>query len=121
DPDHPVSRGALCGKCTLAYNGAWRDPHARLAHPLQRVGAKGAGRFEPITWEEAVDTIARRLRGILSIAGGESVLHTHYTGTFSLIAYGFPLRFFNRVGATEVDPDTVCNKAGHAALQLIYG
>ena len=31
------------------------------------------------------------------------------------------MRFFNRIGATEVDPDTVCNKAGHAALQLMYG
>src|SRR4029450_4769023 len=34
DPDHPVSRGALCGKCALAYNGVWRDPAARLARPL---------------------------------------------------------------------------------------
>jgi anaerobic selenocysteine-containing dehydrogenase len=30
DPDHPVSRGKLCGKCALAYNGVWRDPDARL-------------------------------------------------------------------------------------------
>ena len=30
DPDHPVSRGALCGKCAIAYNGIWRDPSARL-------------------------------------------------------------------------------------------
>jgi anaerobic selenocysteine-containing dehydrogenase len=48
-------------------------------------------------------------------------LQTHYTGTCSLIAGSFPLRFFNSIGATEVDPDTVCNKAGHAALQLMYG
>ncbi len=48
-------------------------------------------------------------------------MQTHYTGTCSLIAGSFPLRFFNRIGATEVDPDTVCNKAGHVALQLMYG
>ncbi len=53
--------------------------------------------------------------------GGAAILQTHYTGTCSLIAGVFPLRFFNRIGATEVDPDTVCNKAGHAALQLMYG
>ena len=52
---------------------------------------------------------------------GSAILQTHYTGTCSLIAGSFPLRFFNRIGATEVDPDTVCNKAGHMALQLMYG
>ena len=41
DPDHPVSRGALCGKCALAYNGVFRDPEARLLTPLKRAGAKG--------------------------------------------------------------------------------
>jgi anaerobic selenocysteine-containing dehydrogenase len=34
DPDHDVSRGALCGKCSIAYNGIWRDPSARLTPPL---------------------------------------------------------------------------------------
>ena len=31
------------------------------------------------------------------------------------------MRFFNRLGATEVDPDTICNKAGHVALDYLYG
>ncbi len=121
DRDHPVSRGSLCAKCTLAYNGAWRDPAARLTRPLRRVGAKGAGRFEPIGWDEALRTVAERLGSIVAERGGQSILHTHYTGTCSLIAYGFPLRFFNRIGATEVDPDSVCNKAGHVILDLMYG
>jgi anaerobic selenocysteine-containing dehydrogenase len=41
DPDHPVARGALCGKCAIAYNGAWLDPKARVTQPLKRVGPKG--------------------------------------------------------------------------------
>src|SRR5882672_11405370 len=45
DPNHPVSRGALCGKCAIAYNGAWRDPRQRLMQPLKRVGPKGEGEF----------------------------------------------------------------------------
>lgn len=121
DSDHPVSRGALCGKCAIAYNGAWLDPEQRLTHPLKRIGQKGEGRFESISWDEAISLIATRLKQIVATAGGSRVVHTHYTGTCSQIAIAFPMRFFNRIGATEVDPDTVCNKAGHVALQMIFG
>jgi anaerobic selenocysteine-containing dehydrogenase len=119
DPDHHISRGALCGKCSIGYNGVWRDPDIRLTRPLRRAGPKGAGRFEPVSWDHALGDIAQRFNAILGHDGGAAILHTHYTGTCSLIAGTFPLRFFNRIGATEVDPDTVCNKAGHAALQLM--
>ena len=121
DPDHSVSRGALCGKCSIGYNGVWRDPNARLTRPLKRVGPKGTGDFAPVSWDAALGDIADRLNAIRGVDGAASILHTHYTGTCSLIAGVFPLRFFNAIGATEVDPDTVCNKAGHAALQLMYG
>jgi anaerobic selenocysteine-containing dehydrogenase len=121
DPEHRISRGALCGKCAIAYNGAWRDPAARLAQPLRRIGAKGEGRFAPIPWDEAFGEIAARLKPIVEESGGEAVLSTHYTGTCSLIANNFPNRFFNRLGATDVEPDTVCNNAGHEALNYTYG
>jgi anaerobic selenocysteine-containing dehydrogenase len=121
DPDHPISRGELCGKCAVAYNGAWRDRNIRLTQPLKRIGTKGRGEFVPIGWDEAINEIAQRLKEILATSGGQSILQTHYTGTCSLIAGMFPLRFFNRIGAAEVDPDTVCNKAGHVALQMVLG
>ena len=111
----------MCGKCSIGYNGIWRDPSARLTRPLKRVGPKGTGRFEPTSWNEAIGDIAKRLNTIRGREGAGAILQTHYTGTCSLIAGSFPLRFFNRIGATEVDPDTVCNKAGHVALQLMYG
>jgi anaerobic selenocysteine-containing dehydrogenase len=121
DPAHPVSRGKLCRKCSIGYNGAFLDPQARLTRPLRRAGAKGEGRFDPVSWDEALGEIAERLRGIEATAGGHTVLNAHYTGTFALLGYFFPLRFFNRLGATEVDPDTICNKAGHVALEYVYG
>jgi anaerobic selenocysteine-containing dehydrogenase len=121
DPDHPVSRGALCGKCAIAYNGAWLDPGRRLLHPLRRTGPKGQGAFERVGWDEALSAIAGRLQGIVAADGGEAVVHAHYTGTCSIIANNFPGRFFNRLGATEVEPDTVCNNAGYVALEYVYG
>ena len=116
-----MSRGKLCHKCSIGYNGAFLDPQERLTGPLRRVGAKGEGGFEPVSWDDALAEIAERLRSIEATAGGHTVLNAHYTGTFSLLAYFFPLRFFNRLGATEVDPDTICNKAGHVALEYVYG
>ena len=121
DPAHPVARGWLCPKCAAGYNGAWRDPGRRLLTPLRRRGPKGTGAFEPTTWDRALEEIAARLRTAVATRGAASVLNTHYTGTFSLLAYFFPMRFFNRLGATEVDPDTICNKAGHVALEYVYG
>jgi anaerobic selenocysteine-containing dehydrogenase len=121
DPDHPVSRGALCGKCAIAYNGAWLDPAIRLTQPLKRIGPKGDARFAPVSWDEAIGEIATRLKSILNDGGAESIWHSHYTGTCSLIAGGFPQRFLNRLGASEVDPDSICNAAGHAALGYMYG
>ena len=121
DPEHPVSRGALCGKCALAYNGVFRDASARLTTPLRRVGPKGEGRFEPVSWDAALADVAARFKEICAETGPQAILHTHYTGTCSLIAGGFPGRFFNRLGATEVDPDTICNNAGHAALGYALG
>ena len=117
DPEHPVSRGALCGKCALAYNGVWRDPEARLTAPLLRDGPKGSGRFKAIGWEEALKEVAQALRRQAEAGTPEKVLQTHYTGTCSMLAGSFPQRFFNRYGATEVDPDSICNKAGHVALE----
>lgn len=121
DRDHPVSRGALCGKCALAYNGVWRDPAARLSRPLRRSGPKGSGMFSPISWGEALAETAERLQAAVAESGSQSILHTHYTGTCSLLANAFPLRFFNRLGATEIDPDSICNAAGHVALDYVIG
>src|SRR5258708_19004797 len=121
DREHAISQGTLCGKCAIAYNGAWRDAGLRLAKALRRIGAKGSGKFVPVSWEEALGEIAKRFRSLIDAGYARSILHTHYTGTVGLIGGWFPIRLFNRIGATEVDPDTVCNKAGHAALELVFG
>lgn len=121
DPGHPVSRGKLCKKCSIGYNGVWRDPDARLTKPLRRVGAKGKGDFEAVSWGEAIQTIASNCQKIIDRDGAQSILNTHYTGTFAMIGFHFPMRFFNRLGATEVNPDSICNLAGHIALDYVYG
>ena len=121
DPEHAVSRGALCGKCAIAYNGAWLDPKARVTRPLKRVGRRAKAASSPSAGTRRPARSPTRLKDIVSRHGAETIWHTHYTGTCSLLAGGFPQRFFNRLGASEVDPDSICNAAGHAALQYMYG
>lgn len=121
DRDHHVSMGGLCGKCALAYNGVYLDQSKRLTMPLRRVGPKGAALFEPVGWETALGDIVGRVKEILATREARSIYHTHYTGTVSMIAGWFPVKFFNKLGATEVDPDTVCNKAGHVVLADMFG
>ena len=121
EPDHFVSHGQLCTKCSIGYNNEWLDPQARLTRPLRRVGRKGEGRFEPVSWDVALAAIAERLKRVVATVGPQAILNTHYSGTISLIAFLFPTRFFHRLGATEVTPDTICNMAGHVALSYVYG
>src|ERR1700682_1004763 len=121
NPTHAVSRGTLCGKCSTGYNREWRDPQQRLSQPLRRAGAKGAGRFEAISWDTAFGEIAQRLQRVIASHGAQSILNAHYTGTISLLAGIAPMRFFHRLGATEVTPDTLCNMAGTGALRYLDG
>src|SRR5690606_16837055 len=62
DPDHPVTQGFLCTKVNRYVERAYHPE--RLLHPMRRVGAKGEGRFERVTWEEALDEIAARLSSV---------------------------------------------------------
>ena len=121
DKEHYVSRGKLCAKCQIFYNGVMLDEGERLKHPLKRVGAKGEGMFEAVTWDTALAEIAARFGHIADSHGADNILHAHYTGTCSLIAGNFPMRFLHRLGVREVEPDTVCNMAGHVALGYTIG
>ena len=119
--DHPSTRGALCAKCAVSYNGVWLDENARLLYPLKRSGSKGSGQFERISWDDALAEMAEKFGEIDREHGADRIYHTHYTGTCSVIAGKFPKRFFDHIGATEVDPDSICNAAGHAALKYVLG
>jgi anaerobic selenocysteine-containing dehydrogenase len=121
DPEHPVSKGRLCSKCAIAYNGVWQDDDARLNFPLKRIGKKGEAKFERVSWDTAFAEISQNLSQIIEQDGASSIIHTHYSGTLSLMAYQFPNRFFNYLGASEVDPDSICNAAGHVAWHILYG
>ena len=119
DPGHPVTRGFLCGK-VARYLDREYSPE-RLLYPQKRVGEKGEGRFERISWDEALDTIANRLASTAREFGPESILPYSYAGTMGLLNNaGMDRRFFHRLGASRLDR-TICSSAGGAALNATLG
>ena len=119
DPAHPVTQGFLCAKVNRYLERTYHPE--RVLTPLRRVGAKGEGRFEPVEWDEALDAIASRLRGIGSEHGAEAILPYSYSGTIGLIQGGsMDRRFFHALGASRLDR-TICSTAGEAGLRFTIG
>jgi anaerobic selenocysteine-containing dehydrogenase len=120
DPTHPVTRGYLCNKVNnyldLVYNGN------RVLYPRRRVGPKGPGaKFERISWTEALDEVAARLKQVVAEHGAEAVQPYSYSGTLGLLGFsGMGERFFNRMGAARLDR-TICSTVGGVAGQYTTG
>jgi anaerobic selenocysteine-containing dehydrogenase len=122
DREHPFTRGSLCVKVNkyLEHTAA----PDRLLYPLRRVGRKGEGRFERITWDEALDEIAARLTRVIDEHGGEAVWPYYGTGTMGFIqglGGGAFARFWNVLGASRHDPYGICSKAGAVGLAYTLG
>ena len=119
DPSHPVTQGFLCGK-VAKYLEREYSPE-RLLYPQKRIGAKCEGRFERISWDEALDTIAARFTGLSREFGPESILPYSYGGTMGMLnGSGMDRRFFHRLGASRLDR-TICSTAGGAAFTATNG
>jgi len=119
DRDHPITRGFLCGKVARYLERQYHPD--RLLHPLRRIGEKGEGRFERVSWDSALDEIAGRLESIAQKDGPEAILPYSYAGTMGLLnGSGMDRRFFHRLGASRLDR-TICSATGGAALMLSQG
>ena len=118
-PDHPITQGRLCGKVDRYLERTYHKD--RLTAPLRRVGPKGSGRFERVSWEEAIADIARRLRAIIEEDGPEAVLPYSYSGTLGFLqGEGMASRFFNRMGASQL-ARTICAEAGFQGYLYTIG
>ena len=119
DPDHRFTRGFLCAKVNRYLERVYSPD--RLLHPLRRLGRKGEGRFVRITWDEALDTIASRLREVVARHGGEAVLPYSYAGNSGLLSYGsMDRRFFHALGASRL-ARTICATAGATGYKATIG
>src|ERR1051325_3746158 len=120
DPLHPPTRGFLCTKVTRYLERVYNPD--RLLYPMKRAGAKGECRFTRISWDEALDAIARRFGEIADSADGpEAILPFSYGGTMGLVhGASMDRRFFHRLGASKL-LRTICSAAGGEAIAYTLG
>ncbi len=116
--DMPFTNGALCTKVAHYLERVYSPQ--RLLHPMKRIGRKGEGRFERISWDEALDTIAARFRSIAA-EDPRAILPYSYAGTMGLVhSSGMDRRFFHRLGASLLDR-TICASAGAYGWKATIG
>ena len=95
DRNHPFNQGRLCAKGLAITQYIYHKD--RVLYPLKRVGERGEGKWKQISWDEAYDTIEKKLKDIRTMHGAESVIFCQGTGrdiggpiTFLMYAYGSP-------------------------------
>jgi anaerobic selenocysteine-containing dehydrogenase len=115
DPTMPFTEGTLCTKVAHYLERTYSPD--RLLYPQRRVGKKGEGKFERISWDEALDEIAARLKALEP----ESILPCSYAGTMGMVQYSsMDRRFFHRLGASLLDR-TLCSSAGKYGMKATLG
>jgi anaerobic selenocysteine-containing dehydrogenase len=118
---HFHTNGALCTKVSRYAERTYHPD--RVLTPLRRVGPKGAGQFEPVSWEVALSEIAARLKAICDRGPGaaQAILPYSYAGTMGLVqGESISARFFNQLGASQLDR-TICATAGGEGLTQTLG
>ena len=118
NPAHAHTHGTLCAK-VAKYTERTYHPE-RILHPLKRVGPKGAGQFERVSWDAALTDIAERLKTIAA-RDPQAILPYSYAGTMGLVqAEGMAARFWHKLGASLLDR-TICSSAGGEGLNHTLG
>jgi anaerobic selenocysteine-containing dehydrogenase len=119
DPDHRFTQGFLCAKVNQYLDRVYSPE--RVLHPMRRVGKKGEGRFERISWDAALDLAASRLAEIAAAHGPQSILPYSYAGNMGLLGNAsMDRRFFHALGASLLDR-TICASAGAAGYRATCG
>ncbi|WP_417774378.1 molybdopterin-containing oxidoreductase family protein [Stappia sp.] len=103
--ENAYTAGVICAK-VARYADRLYHPD-RLTRPLRRVGAKGEGRFEPVSWEDALDIVAEAFLKAEAAHGAETVWPYHYAGTMGLVQRDSIHRLRHAKGYSR-QFDTIC-------------
>ncbi len=114
-----LTGGFICSKVRRFDDLVYHD--SRVQYPQRRIGAKGKGHFERISWDQALDTIAEQLKRVRDTVGGEAILPLCYGGSNGVLTQNTTdLRLFRRLGASNLRR-TVCAAPSGAASAGLSG
>lgn len=99
-PEHPVNRGTICPK-GLAAQQIVTDPH-RLTEPLRCVGKRGSGKWEPISWDDALDLMASKLEAARRDHGAESFVYHRGHAPGWVTTMNYVTRFMSTFGSPNL-------------------
>ena len=118
---NPYTDNAICSKVARFYPD-FVHGEQRLKYPLQRVGPRGSGEYQRISWEQALDLVHERFSKAIAEYGPESVLGFNYAGPHGELAgSSLDLRFFNVLGATQLDRGPLCGGVRGGAYTSLFG
>src|SRR6202140_3430732 len=118
---NPITHGAICAKVANNYPEFVHGPN-RLRYPLKRIGAKGEGKFERTSWDQALDIIRDRVGTVIERYGPEAVLPLNYAGPHGMLAGdSMSLRFFHGLGASLLSRNPLCGGIRSAAYAGTFG
>ncbi|MEO9189977.1 MAG: molybdopterin-dependent oxidoreductase [Acetobacteraceae bacterium] len=117
----PFTAGVICNKVARDMGDFVHGPR-RVLHPLRRIGPKGSGQFERISWAAALDEIHARVSEVIGRWGPQAVMPLNYAGPHGLLAGdSMSLRFFNKLGATQLYRRALCGGVRSEAWAGTYG
>ena len=119
DPEQPFTAGFACGKVNRDADLV-HSPE-RLTTPLRRVGRKGEGRFEPITWDAALDEIVSTWQRVMAESGPLALLGYAYSAHQGQINRGLTNGLFHALGCSRLRGGTVCDSCADAAWVATVG
>ncbi|WP_022952062.1 molybdopterin-containing oxidoreductase family protein [Leucothrix mucor] len=118
---NPYTDNAICSKVARFYPD-FVHGEQRLKYPLQRVGPRGSGEYQRISWEQALDLVHEGFSKAIAEHGPESVLGFNYAGPHGELAgSSLDLRFFNVLGATQLDRGPLCGGVRGGAYTSLFG
>jgi anaerobic selenocysteine-containing dehydrogenase len=119
DKQHPITQGWLCAKVRPYLERVYHPD--RLTHPLRRIGPKGSGNWQRISWEEAIEEITSRWKQIIAEHGPAAILPYSYSGTLGLIQMIVASqRLWNRMGVSALDR-AICGAAAETVVEATLG
>jgi anaerobic selenocysteine-containing dehydrogenase len=117
--DNPVTRNFICAKVRRFDERVYGED--RVLYPSVRQGEKGQGTYVRVTWDEALDLIARRMLEIKETAGAEAILPYYYGGSNGLLTHNAnDAELWRRFGTSRL-ATTICAAPTGAASLALYG